>query len=123
MDLWLKRLKEEYSHIKYVIFSSDNSPTQYRLARAHQFYRKLADKHDIPILVTYMAKSHGKGKWDGAGGLFYRIYSKHACLRLRHKNRDLRKFCKWFNTHRSVPKYCQKVPDANGIISLLNLQF
>ena len=89
--------------MKYIIFSTDNSPTQYRLARAFQYYRALADKYSLPIVVTFMAENHGKGKWDGAGGNFYRMYANHACLRLRSKNRNLPDFVKWFNKNRRYP--------------------
>jgi len=39
MDAWLKRIKEEYNHVEFCVFSSDNSPTQYRLATAFEYYQ------------------------------------------------------------------------------------
>jgi len=118
MDEWLGRLKREHPHIEYVVFATDNSPTQYRLARAFQYYRMLSDKHKLPILVTFMAESHGKGKWDGAGGYFYRVYAKHSVLYLRDKNRNLPEFCAWFNKNRKFPQHCQKIW-VNGTTLLL----
>jgi len=63
----------------------------------------------MPIYVTFMAENHGKGKWDGAGGYFARVYRKDGVLKGKDKNRNLNWFAKWFNKHRSKPKNCKKV--------------
>ena len=39
MDAWMGRVKVEYPHVKFCVFASDNSPTQYRLATAFEYYQ------------------------------------------------------------------------------------
>ena len=39
MDAWMSRVMDEYPHVEWFVFSSDNSPTQYRLASAFEYYQ------------------------------------------------------------------------------------
>ena len=39
MDEWMKRVKVEYPHVEFCVFASDNSPTQYRLVTAFEYYQ------------------------------------------------------------------------------------
>ena len=69
-----------------------------------------------------MCENQGKGKWDGAGGYFARVYGKDGVQILKHNNRDLNKFADWFNANRSLPKYCQKVT-VGGTPTILSSVF
>ena len=108
MDNWITKIKTEYPQVKFCAFSSDNSPTQYRLVTAFKYYKDLCDKHNMPLLVTFMAENHGKGQWDGAGAFFAKVYLKRGVAFLRSKNRDISQFARWFNQQHGKPKYCRK---------------
>ena len=118
-NIVLQRHSNTITFFAYSLLTNSNNFTLLKHFNYKKCDRDLCDKHQMPLYITFMAENHGKGKWDGAGGYFTRVYTKDGVLVGKDKNRSLTWFSNWFNTNRSLPKYCKKIKIGGDILSFV----